>query len=92
MGTQRNYTKPGAMHTEGNQAALWAQTGTQNRSPAFAKSKKNKSKGKPYKSATSMIEEFKISMDDLKTVIKAEEDAKTQHLLQAPRHLKEQLL
>lgn len=40
------------------------------------KSKDNKKKGKPYKTAKEMLEEYQISMEDLKTVIRAESDAK----------------
>lgn len=39
------------------------------------KSKKAKAKGKPYKTAKEMIEEYNISMDQLKNIIKAESDA-----------------
>lgn len=40
-----------------------------------AKSKKNKSKGKPYKSPKEMCEEYSITMDQLKCILKAQKDA-----------------
>jgi hypothetical protein len=39
------------------------------------KSKKAKSKGKPYKTAKEMLEEYGISMEELKGIIKARENA-----------------
>ena len=39
------------------------------------KSKKAKAKGKPYKTAKEMLKEYSISMDNLKKIIKAREDA-----------------
>lgn len=41
------------------------------------KSKKAKSKGKPYKTAKEMLEEYNISMDELKKIIKARTDAES---------------
>lgn len=41
-----------------------------------AASKKLKGKGKPYKSAQEMLVEYSITMDQLKSAIKAESDAK----------------
>lgn len=40
-----------------------------------SKSKESKAKGKPYKSAKEMIQEYGITMDQLKQVIKAQDDA-----------------
>lgn len=40
-----------------------------------SKSKESKAKGKPYKSAKEMIQEYDITMDQLKKVIKAQDDA-----------------
>lgn len=42
-----------------------------------AKSKKLKEKGEPYKSAKDMLEEYGITMDQLRQIIKAEDDAKS---------------
>ena len=39
------------------------------------KSKDSKKKGKLYKTAKEMLSEYQITMDELKTVIKAESDA-----------------
>lgn len=40
------------------------------------KSKKLKKEGEPYKTAHEMLEEYQITMDQLKQIIKAEDDAK----------------
>lgn len=41
-----------------------------------SKSRKLKGKGEPYKSAAEMLIEYEISMDQLKSVIKADNDAR----------------